>query len=548
MSIRMGPCKELLQVIKMYKDESNLLQPDIMEMFTLDVDGNTLIPLNKETDKQENLENHGNGKRTLDETIQLSTIDNNTECSSVGIKRRKLASIPCSSTFLESAADKENHEKNNSEEKTTKSSSGSQKFTSAKPHEFMRTPTLQKVLLNHEQGKNLVKKSFFTPSERRLFVRVLVAELIATQGNYPRTEGMIALAQRIIEEFPFLKDDTQELGYEHFCDPRTRYGFIPFRVAEVQKKLKAEDKKYVLKKKSKVLTTETSSNIAMLSPEELAEKISYMEHKYPSPEHKESITATLKETFFNRRNWILGESPTIAEVLQKYPRLQDYNGDMIIAEFELIFPEKCDDFLSKFGPYYVPRIFEYTRICNYDLWKKHKAITDDVLKALLLLITLLPVSNAVKNKSKKKVDKPMDSSQKKKVKMIEPYRFMIENINAGANVQEFVKSKRSECTSTIQPYIIQVDDETPHFYVIADNAILTCNNRNDFTAPFDLMFKIYFIFNIQYPVSLQNVYTFIESYVYRLTEKKSISIVASLYVNLKNMNLTHDSNSSDSDE
>ncbi|XP_031781313.1 uncharacterized protein LOC116416561 [Nasonia vitripennis] len=220
----------------------------------------------------------------------------------------------------------------------------------------------------------------------------------------------------------------------------------------------------------------------------------------------------------------------------------------IIAEFELMSPEKCDDFLSKFGPYYVPRIFEYTRICNYDLWKKHNAITDDVLKALLLLITLLPVSNAVKNKSKKKVDKPMDSSQKKKVKMIEPYRFMIENINAGANVQEFVKSKRSECTSTIQPYIIQVDGETPHFYVIADNAILTCNNRNDFTVAFDLMFKIYFIFNIQYPVSLQNVYTFIESYVYRLIEKKSISIVASLYVNLKNMNLTHDSNSSDSDE
>lgn len=45
--------------------------------------------------------------------------------------------------------------------------------------------------------------------------------------------------------------------------------------------------------------------------------------------HKQTIINALEETRANRQNEIISNKPTITEILEKYPRLADYNGEMV---------------------------------------------------------------------------------------------------------------------------------------------------------------------------------------------------------------------------
>ena len=54
-----------------------------------------------------------------------------------------------------------------------------------------------------------------------------------------------------------------------------------------------------------------------------------MKHRFPTNSNKPLITMYLKETFLNRRQWILEQNPTIFEIFEKYARLLDYNGEMV---------------------------------------------------------------------------------------------------------------------------------------------------------------------------------------------------------------------------
>lgn len=53
-----------------------------------------------------------------------------------------------------------------------------------------------------------------------------------------------------------------------------------------------------------------------------------MKLKTPSPENRPSIVAALKDTFTNRRTIIL-EKAVAGQILQQYPRLKDFNGEMV---------------------------------------------------------------------------------------------------------------------------------------------------------------------------------------------------------------------------
>lgn len=63
-------------------------------------------------------------------------------------------------------------------------------------------------------------------------------------------------------------------------------------------------------------------------------------------------------------------------------------------------------------------------------------------------------------------------------------------------------------------------------------------------AAFDLLFKMYCIFNLCYPRSLQNFHSFIEHYVYKFNNNV-LAVVRSLPVNLCNIEPKDNSESED---
>ncbi|KAH0563836.1 hypothetical protein KQX54_007148 [Cotesia glomerata] len=125
----------------------------------------------------------------------------------------------------------------------------------------------------------------------------------------------------------------------------------------------------------------------------------------------------LRHTREFRRQWIEQSGPTISEVFTNYPRLLDFNGEMIEREFDSLYPDSGDNFLEKFPTFYAPRILRYVQECKPAVYAESTIIEDENLRALLVLCTLMAVSNSVitkrgkgKGKGKKRTHEERDES------------------------------------------------------------------------------------------------------------------------------------------
>lgn len=109
-------------------------------------------------------------------------------------------------------------------------------------------------------------------------------------------------------------------------------------------------------------------------------------------------------------------------------------------------------------------------------------------------------------------------------------------LQLGTSLKDFVEQKRSKSSTQIQPYLIVLEGEQLYYYVVVDSNIINRENLSDFVAAMDLLFKIYFVYNLEYPPVLKNFFEFVEKYVYRIPGCLVTSVVVdSLYPNLANL-------------
>ncbi|XP_018395301.1 PREDICTED: uncharacterized protein LOC108773851 [Cyphomyrmex costatus] len=116
----------------------------------------------------------------------------------------------------------------------------------------------------------------------------------------------------------------------------------------------------------------------------------------------------------NRRKWMMENAVSIDEILDEFPRLGDFSGEMIDEEFERLHKGASDRFLARFVSFYVPRILIYCSTARPELFRKSAFIKDDALRALTLLADLLPVSNAVREGKRKRKGTSMENLSKGK--------------------------------------------------------------------------------------------------------------------------------------
>ncbi|XP_033208048.1 uncharacterized protein LOC117167319 [Belonocnema kinseyi] len=432
------------------------------------------------------------------------------------------------------------------ERRNTQSMTGTNKVPL---HMFSRFGTVRATLLHRvAEGQALVlaANGSFTENNRRALMRILISELIKVHGScYPPDEAKVALAQAIVTEFPLLRNTRTKKGYEHYYDEETRRGFIEYRLWNVRRTLSPSQKKYKTKALDSGKTTPVSPNINLLSQEELDSKIAWMKCTNPSDSNKQNIATHLQETLQNRRDWIIKKSPNISQILHEYPRLLDYNGEMINNEFRYFFKEKSVNFLARFPSYYCPRILEYAKLNRLDVYNRLKNITDVNLRALFILADLLRINNAMlaqqgdKGKGKMKGKKRQRSSEEaemiEKEKIDVPSTFLVRF--AGTPLPQSIQEASATGSIIIPPYIVCTQEENGRnsYFVQGDGWLIKPRNNNPVTA-FDLLFKVYFALKICYPAGLQIFYNFIESYVYDLGTKAR-GVVTSLHVNLSNLKL-----------
>ncbi|KAJ8686816.1 hypothetical protein QAD02_022610 [Eretmocerus hayati] len=431
------------------------------------------------------------------------------------------------------------------------------------PYKFSRFNTVEETLNNTSQGRSIVKTlrsdKPFKETDRKELVRILIAELILAQNNtYPSHEVKEALAKALVEEFPRLKNDLSPLGYEHFYNPVTRKGFFQWRLQTLQKDLPVEEKKHRRHVRSQEMKTATP-NKAELVPDRPREKVSCYNYEIPPNMDRKSTEEYLRNTHRDRRHWISDCNPAIKEIIAKCPFLTYYEGELIDMEFLMSSQNAnvVDGFKARFHSYYIPRILAYCRLCKRDLLKKHKNITDVTVKALRLLVELLPTPNNFINQLKKEMLSkiPENDSKGRKhveafIKNLNPFTLLMESITDIKQLQTLMESKKSSAFGKVEPYIVCIEQDPAQYYIVADEMIMNRADKTDSSMAFDLLFKIYNVFNIQYPKLLLNFFSFIESFLYEMKECSS-GVTVSLHINLRNINLSldvHKEPLTDSDE
>ncbi|KAJ8677410.1 hypothetical protein QAD02_024001, partial [Eretmocerus hayati] len=424
---------------------------------------------------------------------------------------------------------------------------------------FTRFGTVRKTLENHQQGSKTLYfldcppdvRPFIEPDRKEL-VRIVVAELTDTHSKYPPDEAKEALAKALVTEFPRLRNELSPLGYEHYYHPDTKKGFITNRLITVQRNLPQEEKPYdkseKLDMKSPIdCSSRMINNINLLPEKELNEKIATMKRKDPT-KHADKIKELMAETYYDRRNWILGvESPSVTDVLATYIHLKSFEGDSIDDDFERLARGKGDSLIGKFPSFYEQRLIYYARFAKHSLLEKYKDEKDCSLKALLILIELLRVPNAVVNyKTKQNRSKNLETNvnvarkndrekgkKKEKAPALETYFLKI--LTEGTDPETFVQNVRKQNGCSVQPYLLGVGPAASRcYFVVADNTIFSRKITTDVISTVDLLFKIYQVFNLNYPPQICYFYEFIETFIYKCREY-STDAITSLHVNLMNI-------------
>ncbi|XP_065203893.1 uncharacterized protein LOC135849148 isoform X2 [Planococcus citri] len=397
---------------------------------------------------------------------------------------------------------------------------------------FTSSSSLRDFLQQHPQGEAIlgaIDDNKMDEKIRRNLVRILVAELINVAGSYPTSLAKWALARAIVTEFAILKNPIGAVGCEHFYDPKSGKGFLHYRLENTRKYLPSEKKKNVCaKKKKQNLESILQENNQDLSAIEL--KVQLMLNTNPANQNKKMIEEWLLDTFIYRREYINTPiqpvdandktpptTPTITQILTKFPRMLDFNCEFVHQEFEsLKITHRKDGILSVFPVTYVKKILKYAAKHHSNKFAAAESFTDDNLKALILLIEILPKANfSVKRKKSTATSSKLPN---------EKFMRILPN---GSSVDEFLKTLPID---VVQPSLLAITShDAPQkitsFFIIADRRAFQLPSQSTALYAVSMLWKVHYVFNVEYAAELRYFFNFIDAIV---QEKKDCRIFASV--------------------
>ncbi|XP_071846790.1 uncharacterized protein [Apostichopus japonicus] len=400
--------------------------------------------------------------------------------------------------------------------------SGSGPSASSTPCKKMRSVSpimnfgLKEMMLKHSEGKVLAKQledaEVLTDQCRRTLIRLTVACLIEKTGDlYPSSEQKTLLAKEIIATFPSVKDTTQGMkGYEQFY--ANGQGFIEYRLKNLRSTRPKEEKRRTRKRQpsSQPLPAEEEEDHS--NDQELAEMVNWMKYTPPLQDNKNRHRETFKDTFTYRRRMLGQQNLTITEMLKQFPRMQDM-PELINVEFDLMYPEKSQNFLTKWDAYFKKRIIAVGKKFSTAVALLINSFDecDKDICAISALIYMLHRSVNMKRSSYGKLATSRSGA----------VLYFIQNIPEGTDVEVAARERNVYR----QPFILSVGHETGHqqYFIVADKMAIPAGENIVEAA--DMLFKCHYVFNVEYAPPLQQFWEFLASVIYEVlppTEVKSL--------------------------
>nr|XP_023691406.1 uncharacterized protein LOC111856031 isoform X2 [Paramormyrops kingsleyae] len=348
---------------------------------------------------------------------------------------------------------------------------------------------------------------------RRKLIKFAVSFIMDEFGFYPTSAQKTMLAEHIVELFPSLRLCVPYAGIngvEHLYDPVSRTGYIETRLRNFRRTLEADKKKYVLKRRRAELglVSQTPVPKGAQGGEETRKWVALLKRTSPLTKNLPTIRAAMECTFAARRKWMSSERPSMGAVLAEYPRFLDVPS-MIDLEFEKMFPGKGDAFLSKWSSHVVPRVRQIAEREGppevAELLQQASSQPEDscTLTMLKVLVLLLPPSGTGR------------ASQATKSASRHTIHYLVDLVPMDTKVSTLFRDPTAEATgSPARPYILSVgplDAPGRQLYILApaERVALTLP-EGSLSSAVDKLFKFLKIFNLDYPIQLSSLYSFLE--------------------------------------
>ncbi|XP_063041098.1 uncharacterized protein LOC134435998 [Engraulis encrasicolus] len=184
-------------------------------------------------------------------------------------------------------------------------------------------------------------------------------------------------------------------GYEHFYDPVSHSGFLEDKLRNIRRSLRDDQRRYRRRGGSSEVLVRLEEVVE--SDESVKEWITVIKRMKPTPENRSSIKMGMDKTYTHRRYWISSQSPTLAEIVEHYPRFIDMPY-LIDSEFARMFPDKADAFLRKWEPTIVPKLLKLACLEKKEDYTEDESAESSSFRALRMLVQYLPPTASGRSK------------------------------------------------------------------------------------------------------------------------------------------------------
>lgn len=253
----------------------------------------------------------------------------------------------------------------------------------------------------------------------------------------------------------------------------------------MRRKLEPEMKKNnSVKSKNKIAGSKSIS-----SSSSLTSKVNHLKELNVTEENKMSIMNLLSETI-DVRNGLRKKCASATEMINMFPHLKEFNGDMIHLEFDSIKSMSCNEGL-------VQKVIKTDH--TFD-----DILNDDFVK--FLAIILIAQKSATTKFHEFKDDE-------KKCFVRDMLKTLIKWIDQNDDIEDIIEQRQ-----TGEPLLIcssLSEFACGYFNLIIDNTNILLSDKTIEEA-FVIFYKSFYVFNLKFPKPLIRFYNFLECYYFKV--------------------------------
>lgn len=234
--------------------------------------------------------------------------------------------------------------------------------------------------------------------------------------------------------------------------------------------------------------------LSILNDVALSSETKYIKLLVANDGNIDEIEKGMKHCFEERRKLIHEGQYNTCAILEAYPHLKSFQGQMIDFEFGLGYREdKINNILKNFHDVLPGLVLIAKRNKTKFPQKDCFAFTDVVLNGIIILSKFLP-------RPKRCYDFEANMSTTPLIEDI------FEVILVGSNIPEAITEKRGRCNYPIQLYILAVGDSNKFHSLILVLGTLPLR-------ALDLLFKLHFVLQSHLVLGWKNVFRFLQIHV-----------------------------------